>query len=136
MQGRYQGEKAVIPNPFFLNNFHRYFLYGAMILAIFHWFDTWEAMHFGASARLGIGIGTVLIAIDALFLSLYVVSCHSFRHLIGGGSNTSNSAWNITSWLNRNHKYFFWISITTIVLADLYIRLLANKLVTDMPFLF
>ena len=138
MQGRYKGEKAVAPVPFILNNYHRYFLYVAIILAIFHWFDTWEAMHFvvGIDTRLGIGIGTLLIAIDALFLTLYVLFCHSFRHLIGGGSNTSNSASNVTDWLNKNHAYFFWISITTIVLADMYIRLLANGMVPDFIFFF
>ena len=47
------------------------------------WIDLLLAIWHDGSLRLGVGV--FLIAADALLVSLYVFSCHSFRHLVGGG---------------------------------------------------
>ncbi|OLS23998.1 MAG: hypothetical protein HeimC3_22230 [Candidatus Heimdallarchaeota archaeon LC_3] len=125
----YKGEKRF---PFILNNLHRYFLYGAIVLMVIHWFDAINAMQFGS--KIGIGIGTVLIALDAIFLTAYVFSCHSFRHLIGGNTNQYSKgiinkiryrAWSLSSKLNPHHNVYFWLSAISVMVADFYIRLLA-----------
>ncbi|MHA2336061.1 MAG: succinate dehydrogenase [Candidatus Hodarchaeales archaeon] len=126
----YKGEKRF---PFVLNNLHRYFLYGAILLMIWHWYDTIVAMSY-TGGKYGIGIGTILIGFDALFLSLYVFSCHSFRHMIGGNTNQYSKGiinklryrfWNLSSNLNPRHNLYFWLSAFSVMVADFYIRLLA-----------
>ena len=125
----YKGEKRF---PFILNNLHRYFLYGAIVLMVIHWFDALNAMRFGS--KIGIGIGTILIALDAIFLTTYVFSCHSFRHFIGGNTNQYSKgiinkiryrAWRLSSKLNPRHNIYFWLSAFSVMVADFYIRLLA-----------
>ncbi|MFW9777207.1 MAG: succinate dehydrogenase [Candidatus Heimdallarchaeota archaeon] len=135
---RYKGENQKFPLPFVLNNLHRYFLYMAIILAAIHWVDTIIALSF--EGGIGIGLGSVLIFTDALFLSLYVASCHSFRHLVGGGLNCYSCSkvryegWRIVSRLNKYHYVFFWMSLVWVVIVDLYIRLLVLGILSD-PFI-
>ena len=80
--------------------------------------------------KFGIGVGSLLLTIDALFLSLYVCSCHSLRNLIGGNIDCLSCANYVkkkgTSWvsyLNQIHGTYFWISLISIMLADFYIRI-------------
>ena len=136
----YQGEKR-FPNSLF--NLHRYTLYLALMLVGFHWFHLYEAFHAtGADGRehLYFGLGTVVIALDTLALSAYVFSCHSFRHLTGGvldrfsrsaGTRRRHGLWAKVSQLNINHGQFFWASLITVGLADLYVCLLASGLFHD-----
>ena len=132
----YNGETRF---PFVLNNFHRYFLYLAIILALLHWTDVFNALK-DPSGGWGIGVGTIIVFLDALFLTLYVGSCHSFRHLIGGSVNcygcskfkqTQYKGWRIVSRLNEHHNHFFWISFLTVFLADLNIRALSMGFIHD-----
>lgn len=75
-----------------------------------------------------------LIAADAVLTGLYVFSCHSFRHLAGGNldcysctayTRRRHSLWERVSAWNQRHGLWFWASLASIVLADIYIRLLA-----------
>ena len=38
-----------------------------------------------AGMTFGMSVGTLVLAVDLMFLALYVFSCHSLRHLVGGG---------------------------------------------------
>ena len=121
----YSGENSF---PFILQNAHRYFLYLAILLAILHIYHAIESFTFGD--KFGIGVGSLLLTIDALFLSLYVCSCHSLRNLMGGNIDCLSCANYIkkkgTSWvsyLNQFHGTYFWISLISIMLADFYIRI-------------
>jgi hypothetical protein len=118
--------------PFILQNLHRITLYLAFIPMTVLWLDLVLATWHDGAPRLGIGV--LLLGADALLVSLYVFSCHSFRHLVGGGldcyscsANTQrrHGAWAFVSRLNRNHGVWFWASLASIVVADLYIRALA-----------
>jgi len=118
--------------PFVLMNLHRVFLYLAFIPLAFMFIDLWHAFWFEGSARLGVGV--LLLTSDAILTSLYVFSCHSFRHLVGGGldcyscsvyTSRRHSIWERVSSWNRRHGLWFWASLGSIVLADIYIRLLA-----------
>lgn len=127
---KYKGENKL---PFIVSNFHRYFFYLASILAIVHLIDFFRAMKFDDG--IGFGFGTLLLGLDALFLALYVLSCHSCKHLVGGGLDCYScnkggdrryKSWKIVKKLNKNHHAYFWLSLFTLVLADIYIRLLAS----------
>jgi hypothetical protein len=134
MDGKYKGESAW---PWILNNLHRYFFYAAFILAVIHWYDFILAMKFEENNQTewGFGIGTFILGLDALFLSLYVLSCHSFKHIIGGsidchnctrGNNIRYNGWKRVKKLNEKHHIYFWLSLLMIVVADLYIRLVSR----------
>lgn len=121
------------------NNLHRYFLYFALILVCFHWIDVWHALHY--EGKLGIGVGTVVIAADAFCLTMYVFSCHALRHLVGGGLDAFSTApagslrlslWRFVTRLNEHHGLWFWISLFVVGLADVYVRCVSMGLIRDL----
>lgn len=140
----YNGESAL---PWILNNLHRYFLYLIAVLVIFHWIHFFQAFRFfdeaAQSWRFGMGFGSLVIAADTILLTLYVASCHSARHIIGGNVDCFSCAragelrhksWEKVSALNVYHNLFFWASLITVGFADLYIRLCAMGIWTDVRF--
>ena len=76
---RYRGETAF---PFMLQNLHRYFLYVGFIFLIFLWHDAFHAFFF--DGRMGVGVGTLVLLFNVTLLTVYALSCHSLRHLVGG----------------------------------------------------
>ena len=134
----YRGEQML---PWVLNNLHRYFLYLILFLVAFHWIHLVESYNFAGT--FGMAMGSLIVTADTLFLSLYVFSCHSLRHLIGGnvdcfscarGGEMRYKAWSGVSKLNVYHNLFFWLSLFTVGFADLYIRLVAMGIWTDVRF--
>ncbi len=133
---RYTGESAW---PFLLQNLHRYALYAILIVVAFHYKHLYDAcfMMKDGVRHFGIGLGTIIMALDAVLLSLYVFSCHSWRHLIGGGLNKLSAApvrnriWRAVSSLNARHGLYFWLSLITVGAADLYVRLIAAGAFSD-----
>jgi hypothetical protein len=133
----YTGENAW---PFLLQNLHRYALYAILVVVAFHYRHLYDACFMvdaGGVRHVGIGLGTLVMALDTVLLSLYVFSCHSWRHLIGGGLNRLSSApvrlsiWRAVSALNARHGLYFWLSLITVGLADLYVRLVASGMFVD-----
>lgn len=138
----YTGERDF---PFNLQNLHRYALYAIFIVVAFHWLHVLEALFFTDAAgksHIGIGVGTLVIVVDTVMLSLYVFSCHSFRHLIGGVLNRFSSnktrfnLWMNVSALNARHGLYFWLSLITVGLADVYIRLVCTGAIRDLHIVF
>lgn len=134
----YRGESAF---PFVLQNLHRYALYAILVIVAFHFkhlVDACFMVNEKGDRFFGIGLGTVLFLLDTVLLSLYVFSCHSWRHLIGGGLNRLSETpfrawlWARVSDLNARHGLYFWLSIITVGLADLYVRLVASGAITDL----
>lgn len=121
--------------PFVLQNIHRYFLYLATLVVIFLWWDAILAFRFPDG--LGVGIGTLVLLVNAFLLSLYSFSCHSCRHLCGGSLNTFSKAparygiWRVVSRMNEHHMLCAWVSLIWVALADLYVRLLSMGVITD-----
>ena len=122
--------------PFILMNAHRFTLYLAFIPLFVLWLDLVLAFFHDGSFRLGLGV--FLIAADAILVSLYVFSCHSFRHLVGGGmdcfSCTANTRrrhgiWQRVSAWNQYHGVWAWASLFSIVIVDLYVRALALDII-------
>ena len=132
---RYRLETAF---PFILQNLHRFFLYLAIVLLAIHWVEVLGS--FAADGRLRLGLGSVILLTDTVLLTGYVSSCHSLRHLVGGrldcfscsrANRTRHSAWKRLSGLNERHMVWAWASLVSVVVADLYIHLLALGVLSD-----
>jgi hypothetical protein len=128
----YSGETRF---PFLLQNLHRYFFWLSLVVLAFLWWDVLLAFRFPTG--FGIGLGTVVLAVNAWLLTLYSVSCHSCRYLCGGYLDSFQNAplryrlWRLTNRLNPRHPLFAWISLFGVGLADLYVRLVAMGLIQD-----
>ena len=124
--------------PFILQNLHRFFLYAAVVLLAIHWIEVVRS--FAVDGGLRIGLGSLILLADSLLLTGYVSSCHSLRHIVGGRidcfscsavNRTRHGAWKMLSGLNSRHMAWAWASLVSVVIADLYIRLLAIGVLTD-----
>jgi hypothetical protein len=96
---------------------------------------------FFRGGRFGIGVGTVVMLINAALLSSYAFGCHSWRHLIGGrmdcfscGAATSPrySMWKVSSWLNERHMACAWLSLVWVAFTDFYIYLVSSGTLHDL----
>jgi hypothetical protein len=132
---RYKLETAF---PFILQNIHRYFLYLAFVPLFFLWLDAFLALRQEGAWRIGL-IGAVMF-LNVALLTGYSLSCHSFRHLIGGkvdcfscsrGALLRYRAWERATWLNVHHMRWAWASLISVAVTDLLIRLLAIGVITD-----
>ena len=132
---RYRLETAF---PFILQNLHRFFLYVAIFLLAIHWVEVLGSFVVVAGPRLG--LGSVILLVDTALLTGYVSSCHSLRHLVGGrldcfscsrANRTRHSVWMRLSGLNQRHMILAWASLVSVVVADLYVHLLALGIVVD-----
>jgi len=140
----YKGETAF---PFILQNIHRYFLYLAILFILFLWHDAYEAFFFRGRLGMpefGIGLGSVIMLANVTLLSLYTLSCHSLRHLMGGKLDCfscsafgppRHTAWSWLSILNGRHMLFAWASLISVGFTDFYIRMLAAGVFKDMRIL-
>jgi hypothetical protein len=134
----YLGENSF---PLILQNVHRYFLIPALALIVILTYDAWAALWFEDPAtggtRFGIGVGTIILALNAFLLGVYVFGCHSLRHLVGGGlDRMSQSPLRMQSWrcvtcLNQQHMMWAWLSLVWVGFTDLYVRLCAMGIWTD-----
>jgi hypothetical protein len=126
----YLGENSF---PLIVQNIHRYFLYFAIALLCFLAYDVWRAMWFvdpvTGLERFGIGVGTVVLALNVVLLSGYALGCHSLRHLVGGFLDQPSrvplcqKTYHCVSCLNRRHMLWAWMSLFSVLFADLYVRL-------------
>ena len=80
----YWGERTL---PLILQNVHRYFAYAAVLFLFVLSYDVWLALWFTNPAtgqtEFGIGLGTLILAVNVVLLSSYTLGCHSIRHLVG-----------------------------------------------------
>ena len=131
----YSGETRF---PLILQNVHRYFFYLALPFPIILLWDATKAFNF--DGEFGMGLGTLVLLVNALLLGAYTLSCHSCRHLCGGHVNTFSESpvryrlWQGVSRLNTRHMQLAWVSLFGVLIADVYVRLLANNVFTDPRF--
>lgn len=128
----YWGERSF---PLILQNIHRYFLYLALIFLIILAWDVWRALWFTNSRtgrlEFGIGLGTIVLAVNVVLLGCYTFGCHSLRHLVsrrqdrGFNSPVRRGTYDCVSCLNRRHMLFAWMSLFSVMFADIYVRLCA-----------
>jgi hypothetical protein len=137
---RYRGEARF---PLVLQNAHRYFFYLATIVLAFLWYDAFRAFAFETSSgghEFGVGVGTLVLLVNVVLLSLFTFGCNSFRHLVGGrldcftcsrAARARHSAWRGITVLNVRHRDWAWLSLAGVALADLYVRLAASGAFAD-----
>lgn len=129
----YRGETALL----LFQNLHRYALYFALAFVVFLTYDAIAA--FSYEGQLGIGVGSIILTINALLLAGYTFGCHSFRHLVGGhddcmscGRRTAkHGLWKRASWLNGRHMQFAWASLLWVAFSDVYVRLVSHGVIRD-----
>jgi hypothetical protein len=139
---KYLGENSF---PLIIQNIHRYFLYIALFFIIFLSIDVWNALWFTnpvtGEKSFGIGMGTLVLAANVVFLSGYTFGCHSLRHMVGGfmdrisGSPVRRKVYICVSCFNRRHMLWAWMSLFWVAFTDIYIRLCSMGTWSDLRIL-
>ena len=133
----YRGENSF---PLIIQNVHRYFLYFAILFLFFLSYEAWKGFWFkddSGVTTFGIGIGSLLLVGNVIFLGGYTLGCHSLRHLAGGfldrlsSAPVRRSAYDCVSCLNRRHMLWAWMSLCWVGLSDIYIRLCSMGILID-----
>ncbi len=128
---KYSGETRF---PLIIQNVHRYFFYGALVIGAILSYDAVLALVHKPG-----GLGTWILVINAILIAAYTLSCHSCRHITAGRLNHFSKhplrykAWTFVSKLNAKHQPLAWASMYSVMIADLYVRLVA-KGVINFPF--
>ncbi len=122
--------------PMRFQNIHRYVLFFAIFLLAALWRDVYMSL-FGWENGFGIGVGSIVLLANTTLLTCYTFSCHTFRFLVGGRKNSlaktpmKFACYNCVTGLNRKHMYFAWASLFSVMLADLYVRLVSSGVLSD-----
>ena len=132
----YKGESRF---PFSIQQIHRFFMYAALIFVPLLWIGAIKGFH-DPEEGWGVGVGSFILVANAFLLMMYVFSCHSFRHIVGGGLDCFSCSfirrarkriWDYVSLWNANHRLWAWVSLVGVVSTDIYIRLVANHYISD-----
>src|SRR5260370_30376977 len=103
----------------------------SVMVVVFLWAVVVRAFAF--NGHFFVGLGSLVMLVNVILLSLYSLTCHSFRYLMGGRIDRFSRApagrlWHrIVMLLNRanpQHRASPWYSIFSVALTGVYIRLL------------
>jgi hypothetical protein len=136
-RAQYTGETRF---PLIFQNVHRYFFVLGVVFNVILTYDAVLAFRNEDGKWGHMGLGTLIMLVNAALLWLYSVSCHSCRHIIGGRLNNFSKHplryrfWTVVSKLNHKHMQFAWVSLFGVALTDFYVRLLATGTITDLRF--
>src|SRR5215208_5023526 len=92
----------------------------------------------------GIKVGSIIWLVNVVLLTTYSLSCHSLRHVLGGnkdcytcvrGGNTRRQLYNGISRLNLRHPQWAWYSLFSVLLTDVYFRLIQAGVIPDLTIL-
>src|SRR6266478_621743 len=123
-------------------NVHRYFFYLAVLFICFLWYDGIRSFFF--DGHFGVGVGTLVLTLNVMLLSLYTFSCHSLRHLAGGKLDCFScatfgrsrfEACRLSTFLHGRHMLFAWCSLFSVGFADFYIRMVSCGAIRDLRLL-
>ena len=140
----YRGEQRF---PLIFQNIHRYFFYVAAAFIFILAYDAFLGMQFSTDAsgkplgagktQFGLGVGSLVLWGNVIFLGGYTFGCHSFRHLIGGGINllsktpVASKCYECVGCLNSRHMLFAWCSLFWVGFTDVYVWMCASGTWTD-----
>jgi hypothetical protein len=133
----YSGETKF---PLIIQNAHRWFFYAGLVFNVLLTVDAVLAFRDGEGHWGHMSIGTVVLLLNATFLWLYSLSCHTCRHTVGGRLRNFSKhpirykAWTWVSKLNEKHQNFAWISLLWVAFSDFFVRLVATGAVTNVYF--
>ena len=122
--------------PFTLQNLHRYTWYLMIVNMVFLTWDTVKAFIFEDGFH--VNVGSLVFLVMIVTMALYMLSCHTCRHVVGGRLKFFSQAplryrsWKFVTKLNKNHGPFALASLFWIPLTDIYVRLVANGTITDL----
>jgi hypothetical protein len=94
----------------------------------------------GGGTEFGVGLGTIILAVNVVLLSCYTLGCHVMRHLVGGLHDevskhpACDMAYACSTGLNYKHQLFAWASLISVASSDIYIRLCSMGYLTDPRF--
>jgi hypothetical protein len=131
--GKYTGETRF---PLLMQNAHRYFWAIAVLISLVNTYDVIRAFR-GGDGGVGLGLGTLIMLANVVLLWCYTLGCHSCRHITGGRLRHFSKhplryrAWTGVSWLNARHMQFAWITLTSLLVTDLYIALVSGGAFAD-----
>ena len=134
-RGRYRGETRF---PWVLNNYHRYFLILSVIVLVFLWVDVVRAFIY--QGHFFTGLGSLIMLVNVVLLTLYTGTCHSFRYLMGGRIDAFSRVrfgqlWHrvvlLLNRMNPRHGFYAWVSMFSVALTDVYIRLLMAGIIHE-----
>ena len=134
---RYTGETRA---PLILQNSHRYFFYAGLVFNVILTYDAIISFRDTNGNWGHMGLGTVVLLVNATLLWLYSLSCHSCRNAVGGRLKHFSRHpiryrfWTIVSRLNGHHPAFAWFSLACVALADFYVRSVASGAIHDPRF--
>ena len=123
---KYTGERRF---PLVFMNSHRYFFWAASILLLVNFYDVVKALLNDGHPRFG--LGTLVMLVNVIALSLYTLSCHACRHAVGGRINHFSKhpvryrMWTLVSRINPRHGQFAMVSLFTVIITDAYIMTLS-----------
>ena len=128
-QKKYKGETAL----FLFQNLHRYTFYIAVGYIMILAYDAFIAFfHHG---KFGVGVGSIVLTLNVILLSLYTFGCHAWRHLIGGRvdcfscpagqEQLTHKGWQKVTKLNEHHMFWAWVSMIWVGFTDVYVRMVS-----------
>jgi hypothetical protein len=141
--------------PLLFQNVHRYFLYFALLFILFLSWDVvlacwWPTLDAAGNPtgghQLGMGLGTLLMAVNVVLIAGFTFGCNSLRHLVGGRLDCFSCphnvaeqrggyrAWRFVSWFNNRHMEWAWLSLFCVGFTDFYIRMCAAGYWHDVRF--
>ena len=132
----YSGETRF---PLIFQNVHRYFFYAAILVGSVLTYDAVIAWH-GKDGGIGMGLGTLILAVNAVLIWAYTLGCHSCRNIIGGRLKHFSKhpvryrAWGLVSKLNAKHQQYAWASLFSVIIADAYVMAVSAGWITDFRF--
>jgi hypothetical protein len=122
---KYWGETRFL----LFQNLHRYALYFALAFVLLLSYDA--VLAFFKDGHFGVGVGSLVLTVNAGLIACYTFGCHSLRHLVGGMKDilsrapVRKTAYDCVSCLNRSHMKWAWVSMFFVGFADAYVRLCA-----------
>ena len=138
-RNEYAGETGLLK----FQNVHRFFLYLALIFVVILGVDAIHSMLWptaGGGLTFGVSVGTIVLTVNVVLLSMYTLGCHSLRHLIGGnvdcfscvrGGGARLAMWKGVTVLNANHMFWAWTSLIGVAFADFYVWMVASGRFVD-----
>lgn len=130
--------------PLLLQNVHRYFLYVAVLFIFMLSYDVYLATQFATpdgGTEFGIGLGTVILAVNVVLITGYTFGCHAMRHIVGGKfdevtkkGGACEMAYACSTTLNYKHQLFAYMSLFSVAGSDVFVRLCSMGIINDVRF--
>ncbi|MCL4438716.1 MAG: hypothetical protein M1616_05080 [Candidatus Thermoplasmatota archaeon] len=132
-RGEYKGRSYTGETRFFrVENLHRWFMYFSVAILPFFYYDIAISIIRYPGYSYVISLGTILLVINTILVTVYTLSCHAIRHLVGGNIDCYSCQHSIRgkifrgqTRINRHHETYAWLSLSMFFLVDLFIRSVA-----------